>query len=207
MNKLVLSVLLFLAFNSVSFAQTRDWSISAGLGASMHYFYSFTDFLSGFGEDLDREKSVLTTEVRINKEFDGIFGIGLVYNLDFTTLNQKVGGNDQSYKYSAHIFSVYPYYVISSDYKYHWIAGIQSGKINYTLSSTGIGSPLPKLLSGSGWLVGLRSDADLINSETTIFQLSGGLQLKTSENVRRSKESFSFKSMDAWIRFGVIYYI
>lgn len=207
MNKLVLSVILFLGFNSLAYAQNRDWSLSGSFGVSKHYFYSLTDFLSGFGENIDRGQSVLTTEIRLDKNVYGSVGLGFVYNFDYTTLNQKIGGNDQSYGYSAHVFSVYPYYIITSESQYHWIAGIQTGKISYGLSSTGVGAPLPKSLSGKGWLIGFRSDADLLTGETTFFQLSGGLQLKTSEKVERGNDSFSFKSLDAWIRFGVIYTI
>ncbi|MBN8705006.1 MAG: hypothetical protein J0L62_03965 [Bacteroidetes bacterium] len=205
MNKLVLSVILFLGFTSLSEAQVREWSWSAGFGVSKHYFYSVTDYLSGFGDNIDRGQSAITTELRLNKDFYGIFGIGLTFNFDYTTLNQSIAGNEQSYGYSAHIFSLYPYWIIASEKQYHWVAGIQTGKISYGLSTTGVGAFLPKSISGNGWLFGLRSDVDLLTGEITFFQLSGGLQVKTSESVKRGNSSFNFKSLDAWVRMGVIY--
>lgn len=180
-------------------------SWSAGFGISKHYFYSLTDYLSGFGEDVERGQSAITSEFRLNKDFNGKFGFSLIYNFDYTTLNQLVAGNEQSYGYSSHCFSLYPYWIFTSEKHYHWIAGIQTGKIYYGLSATGVGAFLPKTLSGNGWQIGIRSDLDLLTGESTYFQLSGGLQEKLSNEVKRGNTTFNFKSLDAWIRMGVIY--
>lgn len=204
MKRILLFLSILFCF-TVSNAQVRDWSWSAGFGVSKHYFYSVTDYLSGFGDNIERGQSAITTEIRLNKDFYGIFGLGLSYNFDYTTLNQSVAGNEQSYGYSAHIFSLYPYWILASEKQYHWITGIQAGKISFGLSTTGVNAPLPKSLSGNGWLIGLRSDVDLLTGEITFFQLSGGLQVKTSDNVKRGNSSFNFKSLDAWVRMGVIY--
>lgn len=202
--KSILSFVFLLTLSSTGAAQERNWSWSSSFGVSRTYFYSLTDFLSGFGDNIDRSQNAVMIEGRLNRDLLPWLGTSVAYQFDYASFNQVLSGQDQSYGLSQNSLTFFPYVIIFSDKNSEWIAGIQAGKTWYSLSTTGLGAVLPETKTANGWLTGVRTDFDFLSGESVHILFSGGFNLKTSETVSHGRYDFTFKSLDAYVKLGIL---
>ncbi|NUQ80907.1 MAG: hypothetical protein HUU10_04780 [Bacteroidetes bacterium] len=192
-----------LLFPSVLPAQS--WWFTAGLGISRHEFYELTDFLSGFGEDLSSGQQVLTLAAESSWQLTKTVGLGLSVDYDLAGLNSDLDNQIQTYTYQSVGVVIHPFYRFSVPEGLLFTAGPELGYQFFYLETTGVAAALPSVLEARGYQTGLRADGALKTGESMNIHLAAGLRVKQSDSVQFGNSDFTFRSLDAWVRFGVLF--